>query len=100
LASAGMTGGLVGYANISDGQGVISDPPGALGDLCLAGGSGIGRYTGDLVFGSNDTTDLIAYGPIPFFGGSYAPGQTWYFQTWYRVGGGSRFTNATAVTLE
>ena len=100
LNSTGMTGGIVGYALVSDGQGVISDPPGAVGDLCLAGGTGLGRYTGDLVFGTTDTTDLIAYGSIPGFGGIYAPGQTWSFQTWCRVGGGSRFTDATTVTLE
>ncbi len=100
LTSAGMTGGIVGYANVSDGQGVINDPPGAVGNLCLAGGTGLGRYTGDLVFGTEGTTDLIAYGPIPGFGGVYAPGQTWNFQTWYRVNGGSRFTDATTVTLE
>ncbi len=100
LTSTGMSGGIVGYALVSDGQGVISNPPGAVGDMCLAGGTGLGRYTGDLVFGTTDTTDLIAYGPIPGFGGVYAPGQTWNFQTWYRVGGGSRFTDATTVTLE
>ncbi len=100
LTSAGMTGGIVGYANVGDGSGVISNPPGAVGDLCLAGGTGVGRYVGDLVFGTEGSTDLIAYGPIPGFGGVYAPGQTWNFQTWYRVGGGSRFTDATTVTLE
>ncbi len=103
----GMTGMIAGYAIVGGSSGVISNPPGATGDLCLGGGL-IGRYVLDLFIGASGPpfqTDLIngntggGTGSIPTIGGNYAPGQTWNFQAWYRVPGGSRFTDAFTVFL-
>ncbi len=104
LSHTGMTGCIAGYALVGAGSDVIADPPGATGDLCL-GGAAMGRYVMDLFYGEYAETDLTdgahggGTGQIPTLGGTYAAGQTWNFQAWYRVPGGSRFTDATTITL-
>jgi hypothetical protein len=110
LVARDVTGGQAAYGLVGAGQGVISDPPGAMGDLCL-GGSKIGRYVKDvgLVSGPDDSysIDLIdgvtggGTGALPSpLNATLAPGQTWSFQVWTRVSGSSRFTPALRVTFE
>ncbi|MDA1263506.1 MAG: hypothetical protein O2816_00335 [Planctomycetota bacterium] len=97
------------YLCVSANNGVITDPPGAVGDLCLAGVGPIGRYVRDLRFPNGSGTwsiDLISdatgagVGALPDPpGGVLAFGETWHFQGWGRVPGGSRFTTALEVTF-
>lgn len=98
---------LIGQSNL-----VFTDPPGALGDLCIAGG-GVGRYSqgADLqpvAGGATGTVDVLnavsggGGGAIPAIGGNLcAPvGQTLHFQWWARNGmNPATFTNALTITF-
>lgn len=97
-----------GYLLIGAGNGVISAPPGSIGDLCL-GGNTIGRYARDVHstgFIGLLKTDILngvtggGSGNLPHaLGGVLSPGQTWNFQYWYRDAGTSNFTNAMTVSF-
>ena len=98
------------YLLIGDHDGVISTPPGAAGDLCVAGGSCIGRYAKDVGATSGggafatDISDSASGGPsfgVPTCGGQITSGETWYFQYWHRrpMGQPSSFSSAIAVTF-
>ena len=94
-----LTGGppnQFGYLLVGSGNGIVNQPPGAKGDLCIVGGF-IGRYDKDV--GSLDTTGSLCtdiqnslsgganYGipnGIPNGGGNIQAGDTWYFQYWHR----------------
>ena len=90
---------------------MITDPPGAQGDLCLLGGSLLGRYAEDLgaispagTF-STDISNSLSGGPdygIPGAGQFMQPGDTWNFQYWYRgpMGQPSGFSEAVGVTFK
>ena len=99
--------GLFGYFLISATQGSIVNPPGATGELCV-GPAGIGRYNSDLDVYSGGTIITDIYnsvsggggGGIPTLGGTLTAGDTWNFQAWSRVGGGSDFSSAIEVTFE
>jgi hypothetical protein len=96
------------YHLMGVGGSVISDPPGAQGDLCL-GGAAIGRYNADVgaVVGQSHSTDLVngatggGNGTLPNPpGGTLTAGQTWNFTAWYRQGPGlSSFADAIVVTF-
>jgi hypothetical protein len=110
LTASGLAGGQFAYHLIGDGSGVIVDPPGSQGELCLAGSMpGIGRYALDIgpVVGDAISTDLIngvvggGAGNLPNPpGGILSAGQTWNFQTWVRVPGSSRFSPAITVVFQ
>lgn len=109
-----MTGGppdQFGYLLVSATSGSTTNPPGAQGDLCLAGGA-IGGYVQDL--GTLDasgtlTTDILNANtgggsgnlPTPPGGNLCATaGQTWNFQYWHRDGSNaSRFSKAITATF-
>lgn len=109
-----MTGGPpnnFGFLLISAGNGVVTDPPGAQGDLCLVGAP-IGRYVKDVGLidvGGNLSTDVFnsitggGGGNLPNPpGGNLCnpPGQTWNFQYWHRDGvSPSKFSKAISVTF-
>ena len=99
------------YLLVGQGTAAITDPPGAVGDLCL-GGASIGRYVQDV--GAIDaagtfSTDILnavsggGGGDIPTIGGNLCTpaGQTWRFQYWHRGGGAnpSRFSKGIEVTF-
>jgi len=110
LTYSGGTPGQVGYLLVGAGNGVVSNPPGAVGDLCLSG-SPIGRYIADLgVIDSAGVmvTDVIngsvggGSGDLPdgLGGGSIQPGDTWNWQYWARHDGvPSTFSDALTVTF-
>lgn len=97
------------YLLVGNGNAIISQPPGSIGDLCLGGSlPAIGRYVLDAqpvnVLGRVET-DLIhgvtggGSGRLPDPpGGELAAGQSWNFQYWYRDGGSSNFTDAIRIT--
>lgn len=106
---SGGTPGQFGYLLVGSGSGVISNPPGASGDLCL-GGAAIGRYTADLGVidaGGFLSTDVIngntggGSGQLPgTLGGSLTAGSTWNWQYWARhTGVPSTFSDAISVTF-
>ena len=109
-----LTGGppnQFGYLLIGNNNGIINQPPGAKGDICILGGFCIGRYALDL--GVIDTAGSLCtniensasggpnYG-IPTCGGNIQPGQTWYFQFWHRQPQGqpSTFSEAACVSFK
>lgn len=107
------TGTLFAYFLIGNGSGVVSNPPGANGDLCLGGSTpGTGRYVADLQSpGGSGTFSTDIYngntgagaGSLPNPpGGTLMPGDTWNFQAWNRMPGGnpSTFTKALTVTFK
>jgi len=109
IVMAGAPPGRFGYLLVGSGTAAITDPPGALGELCL-GGAPVGRFALDvgLTDGAGSlATDILharsggGNGGIPTLGGSFCapPGQTWNFQYWYRDQNLSRFSNALTLTL-
>lgn len=104
---------LFAYLLVGNAQGVISDPPGAVGDLCLGGSSpGLGRYVQDIQApGGSGTYSVDIYngntgggsGALPSPpGGVLMPGDTWNFQGWNRqpAASPSNFTKALSVTFQ
>ena len=101
---------LFGYPMIAAAQGSVTNPPGANGELCV-GPSGVGRYNKDLrsTGGSGgysvDIYNSVSGGgsggiPGSAGGGALSPGDTWNFQCWNRVSGGSTFSAAFTVTFQ
>ena len=97
------------YLLVGQGSDGVTNPPGAIGELCLAGGC-IGRYTQDVgkLSGGSFSTDVLnavsggGGGNVPTCGGNlFSPaGQTWNFQYWYRDRGNpSKFSKAISVTF-
>jgi hypothetical protein len=100
-----------GYPLLALGTGVVQNPPGAKGALCLAGMGAIGRYVKDI--GSTGGTGTLSVdllnamtggggGGIPNPpGGTLAAGQTWNFQYWHRqpMQQPSSFSSAITVTF-
>ncbi len=99
------------YLLIGSGSSVVTDPAGAIGDLCVVGGL-LSRYRLDLgaisaggTF-STDISNSASGGPgfgIPSSGGAaIASGETWNFQYWHRnpAGAPSGFSEAIAVTFK
>jgi hypothetical protein len=111
LDLAAAPAGQFTYLLIGNGTGQVSDPPGALGDLCLTGGTLLSRYAKDLgaissggTFSTNISNSLSGgsgYG-LPGSGGqSIQPGETWNFQYWHRrpAGQPSGFSGALGLTF-
>jgi hypothetical protein len=111
--SVDMTNGPVNQATyllISSDNGVVSQPPGAKGDLCVASANCLGRYAKDIgvinAAGqfSTDISNSLSGGAnfgIPSCGGNIQLGQTWYLQYWHRqpMGQLSSFSSALCVTF-
>ena len=99
------------YLLIGNNNGIVNQPPGAKGDLCIIGGSCLGRYAADIgqTNGAgkfctdieNSLSGGANYG-IPTCGGNIQPGETWYFQYWHRqpMGQPSTFSQAVCVTFK
>jgi len=96
------------YLLIGSSNGIVNQPPGAKGDLCVVGGNCLGRYAKDVgqISGAGTfTTDIgnsASGGPgygIPTCGGNITRGETWYFQYWHRqpMGQASSFSQALCV---
>ncbi|MCP3920370.1 MAG: hypothetical protein GY711_32995 [bacterium] len=94
-----------GYFLASQSPGFIQ-PPGAAGPLCIGcsgfqGCSGIARFNrpAEVIQGPTGSL-LIDLSAIPVNPPAPAvPGDTWYFQSWYRDAGSSNFTDAVEVRL-
>jgi hypothetical protein len=107
LVADNLPNNAFGYFLTSRTQGLVPQPGGSLGVLCLGGS--IGRYTGPGQIqnsGSMGSFDLLldlTQTPTPTGLVAVAAGETWNFQAWHRdaVGGAavSNFTNGLQVAL-
>jgi len=98
------------YLLIGDDDNVVNQPGGSKGDLCVVGGSCLGRYSKDvgaITPAGTFSTDIehpassgTTYG-VPICGGTIDAGETWYFQYWHRqpMGQASTFSQAIALTF-
>lgn len=109
MTYSGGSPGLVGYLLVGSGSGIINNPPGATGNLCLDGAA-IGRYIQDVATidaAGMIVTDIIngntggGSGDLPLtIGGSLQAGDTWNWQYWARhSGASSTFSDALSVTF-
>lgn len=97
-----------GYFLTSRTQGMLPNPGGSQGTLCLAGS--IGRYVGPGQIQNSGTTGGFALAldltqtPTPTGFTSIGAGETWNFQVWYRdsIGGTatSNFTSAVSIAFQ
>ena len=103
--------GVSGYLLVSQSSGVIVNPPGAQGSLCL--GSPIGRFAKDVgvIDGAGIlSTDILnaisggGGGNVPTLGKNFCTpgGDTWVFQYWHRMPAGapSAFSNALQAVIQ
>ena len=94
------------YLLVGNGSGTVSQPPGAKGDLCVVGGSCLGRYdrdVGQITAAGAFTTDIQNALSNPCAGAvTIAPGATWNFQYWHRqpMGQPATFSDAISVTFQ
>ena len=106
LAASGLPTSVFGFFLVAPTTGLVFQPPGSRGVLCLGGS--IGRFVGPGQIqssGVNGTirldVDLQAL-PQPTGSTAALPGETWMFQAWHRdqfATATSNFSTALAVTL-
>ncbi|MEZ6018148.1 MAG: hypothetical protein R3F49_23790 [Planctomycetota bacterium] len=97
-----------GYFLTSATQGLVPNPGGSYGDLCLGGA--IGRFNAPTQVQNSGSSGMFALAldlqqqPTPAGAVAVQPGETWHFTTWYRdsQGGvvGSNFADGYSVTFE
>jgi hypothetical protein len=108
LQASSLPNNAFGYFLTSQTQGLVPQPGGSLGVLCLGGN--IGRYVGPgQIQNSGGTGSFgllldLTQTPTPTGFVSVAPGETWNFQVWHRdsVGGAavSNFTDGLSATFQ
>jgi hypothetical protein len=108
LIATNLPDNSFGYFLNSRTQGFVANPGNSQGNLCLGGA--IGRYVGPNEVQNSGTTGTfelqldLTMTPTPTGFVAIMPGETWYFQAWYRdlVGGvaTSNFTDATCITFQ
>lgn len=107
LLATGLPNGSFGFFLTSLMQGLVPNPGGSQGTLCLVGA--IGRYVGPGQVQSSGTAGnfelRLDLGAMPTPTGPVAAqaGQTWHFTAWYRDAAPtatSNFTDALAITLQ
>jgi hypothetical protein len=109
LVASNLPDNRFGYFLVSQGQGLLMNPAGSWGHLCLAGTQPIGRLNETASIGFSQggrfevPIDLTRMPEPPGFSIVQA-GETWNFQAWHRdiVAGqsGSNFTDAVAITFQ
>ena len=107
LSAMGLPSFSFSFFIVSNTQGLINQPGGSDGVLCLGGA--IGRYIGPGQLQQANLAGEIALAidltqiPQPLGFVSVAPGDTWNFQAWYRdsspTGATSNFTDGLSVTF-
>ncbi len=104
LGFVGLPANALALPLVAGQPGFIPNLAGSQGDLCL--GAPLGRL---LPLAGNAGPDgifsvaLPLTSPLPGVGASVQPGDTWYFQAWYRdsnPGPTSNFTDARSVTFD
>jgi hypothetical protein len=105
LACSSMPNNAFGYFLTSATQGLVMNPGGSQGDLCLGGS--IGRYVGPgQIQNSGGTGGIglaldLAQHPTPAGFVQVMPGETWHFTCWFRdaVGGSATSNFADGYTV-
>ena len=108
LEASALPTSSFGYFLNSRTQGLLPNPGGSVGTLCLAGS--IGRYVGPGQIQNSGATGSFALAldltqtPTPTGFVAVAAGEAWNFQVWYRdtIGGAatSNFTSAVSITFQ
>ncbi|MCP3914380.1 MAG: hypothetical protein GY711_02360 [bacterium] len=103
LEATGLSLNQFGYFLASPVQGLVMNPGGSDGNLCLSGGPQLGRFADEVrnsgaVGAFSLEIDLTAI-PIATnpFSVALQPGDTWNFQAWYRDGATSNFTDGVQI---
>lgn len=101
----GVPEGSFGLMLASQSFGFVPQAGGSAGNLCLAGH--IGRRNGPIwtTYFSTSNNELVKRFDLSFSpttpGVAMLPGETWYFQGWFRDGStGSNFTDGMRLFLE
>ena len=98
---------VFGYFIAGQTQGLVVNPAGSQGNLCIAGS--LGRFNGAGQIQSSGTSGWIALEvdltsiPTPAGPVAVQPGETWSFQAWYRDRNPiatSNFTDAMSITFQ
>ena len=94
-----------GHFIVSSQSGFVPNPAGSQGNLCLQGSIGRFNRPGEIMSsGSGGTFVLVIDSsglPSPNGLVAVAPGETWYFQSWFRdLGPASNFSNGVSVTFD
>jgi len=92
---------VFGYFLMAPNSGFVSGPGGSDGNLCLSGKIGRLNRSGEIFQTGTHRVGSLALdlGDVPVPNGQVLPGETWYFQSWYRDGQTSNFTDALAVSF-
>jgi hypothetical protein len=108
LVATSLPANTVGFFITGNGFTVLNNPGGSVGNLCVAGGSVLGRYsssagsTGSQGFLTLNINPLALAAPM----GTVAAttGSFWQFQCWHRDSSGglpvSNFTNAVSIRFQ
>ena len=101
LTAAQLPPNQFGYFLNSQTQGLIQNPGGSQGNLCLGGS--IGRHVSQTANSGGEGVLVIDIDltqlPRPAAPQAVLAGETWRFQAWYRQGNTSNFTDGVAVTF-
>lgn len=108
LSVANLVPGSSGYFLTSNGNGTLVQPGGSWGNLCIHDPAGMGRHFDSLT--TSDAAGLLQFRvdltaiPIPSGVTSVLPGDTRYWQLWFRDQSGfltgSNFSSAVAITFQ
>ena len=103
LEASGLPLNQFGYFLASPAQDFVMFPGGSSGNLCLGGGSQLGRYADDVqnsgavgFFTLQIDLTSVPIAAAPFSVAMQA-GDSWNFQAWYRDGSTSNFTDGVEI---
>lgn len=109
LVASDLPDNIFGFFLVSRGQGLVMNPAGSWGHLCLGGSQPIGRLNGASSIGFSQggrfevPIDLTRI-PEPPSTSAVQAGESWNFQAWHRdtVAGqaGSNFTDGLQITFQ
>ena len=106
LTCSDMPQNSFGHFFVSNVPGFVANPGGSQGNLCLQGAVGRFNQPGQIL-NSGSAGSFTLFGvegidlPSPTGPVSAMPGETWYFQCWFRdFGPSSNFSNAVEVTFD
>ncbi len=105
LQSVEMPPHAFGHFLVSSQSGFVTNPGGSDGNLCLRGSVGRFNRPGEVLNSGSDGSFLLDVNalnfPSPLGAVAAAPGETWYFQCWFRdVGPSSNFSNGISMTFD
>jgi len=104
LTCESMPPNQFGIFNVSASDGFVPNAGGSQGNLCLQGAIGRFNGPGQILSTGPDGTMMLLFDseelPLPTGSYSVLPGETWYYQAWFRDGGTSNFSNGLRITYQ